>query len=290
MGYSRSAPVIVRIDDNLADDVEPIWVTLVSNGYNNTNEVGEVAGHCTDDAALGTNCTVSQTGNAVLYVLNMGGANAERIRAKMDTGRGFCQDPRVAGEAPADGSDCADDEQGRTNALGPSTAVDADGDLIADFAYAGDLFGNLWRFDLVDTNNPPVLLFQAVDDTGNPQPITSKVVAKRHASGVGTMVLFGTGQYLNAADKSDIQVQSFYGIWDDNGLVFAADVGGFDPPSRAGGDLLAQQFQAEVRINDPDGGLASLGRTSTDHPIDWSENGYRGWFIDLVLANGRSRR
>ena len=286
MGYSRSAPVVVRIDDDLADDVEPIWVTLVSNGYNNTNEVGEVAGHCTDEAALGTNCTVSQTGNAVLYVLNLGGANAERIRAKMDTGRGFCQDPRVGGGAPTAGSDCADGEQGRTNALGPVTAVDADGDLIADFAYAGDLFGNLWRFDLIDTNNPPVLLFQAVDGTGNPQPITSKVVAKRHASGVGTMVLFGTGQYLNAADKSDTQVQSFYGIWDDNGLVFAADVGGFDVPSRAGGDLLAQQFQAEVRINDPEGGLASLGRTSTDNPIEWSENGYRGWFIDLVLANG----
>lgn len=285
MGYSQSAPVLVRIDDDLADDVEPTWVTLVSNGYNNTNQVGEVAGHCTDDAALGTNCTVSQTGNAVLYVLNMGGANTQRIRAKLDTGRGFCQDPRVAGDAPPAGSDCAHAEQGRTNALGPITAVDADGDLIADLAYAGDLFGNLWRFDLVDTSSPPVLLFQAVDETGNPQPITSKVVAKRHASGLGTMVLFGTGQYLNSADKSDAQVQSFYGIWDDNGLVFAADVGGFDVPSRAGGDLLAQQFLAQVRINDPEGALASLGRTSTDHAIDWSENGDRGWVIDLVLAD-----
>jgi type IV pilus assembly protein PilY1 len=192
----------------------------------------------------------------------------------------------VAGDDPAAGSECADAQQGRTNALGPVTAVDADGDLIADFAYAGDLFGNLWRFDLVDTTHPPLLLFRATDGTGNPQPITSKIVTKRHASGLGTMVLFGTGQYLNSADKSDTQVQSFYGIWDDNGLVFAADVGGFDVPSRTGGDLLAQQFEAQIQINGPEGALASLGRISTDHLIDWSANGYRGWFIDLVLANG----
>ena len=285
MGYSLSAPAVVRIDDDLTDGVEPIWVALVSNGYNNTNEVGEVAGHCLDDEALGTNCTLSQTGNAVLYVLRMGGADAGRVLAKLDTGHGFCQDPRAAGAVPPVGSDCAAAARGRTNGLGPVTAVDVDGDLVSDFAYAGDLFGNLWRFDLVDTRNPPLLLFQATDDDGNPQPITSKVLAKRHPTGLGTMVLFGTGQYLNAADKSDRQVQSFYGIWDDNGLVFGAEAGGYDVPSRVAGDLLTQRFLAVIHVGGVDEASASLGRTSTDFAIDWSKNGARGWYIDLILAS-----
>ncbi|MGB5835025.1 MAG: PilC/PilY family type IV pilus protein, partial [Thiohalocapsa sp.] len=285
MGYSLAPPAIVRIDGDLADSSEPVWVALVSNGYNNTNEVGEVAGYCRD-GDRNTNCTVSQTGNAVLYVLRMGDANAKRILGKMDTGQGFCQDRRVTGATPRSGSTCPASEQGRTNALGPVTAVDVDGDLIADMAYAGDLFGNLWRFDLVDIKNSPSLLFRSVDGAGSPQSITSKVVVKRHPTGIGTIVLFGTGQYLNAADKSDTQVQSFYGIWDDHGQVFMGADGGFDVPSRTGGDLRMQQFGAEATVNDAGGALASLGRTSSDNPIDWSADGHRGWYIDLKLADG----
>ena len=280
MGYSLGPPAIVRIDDDLADDAGPTWVALINNGYNNTSQHGEVAGYCTD-ADLGTNCTVSQTGNAVLYLLRLGGTDGTRIFARIDTGHGFCQDPRASSAPLPTGNGCAADAQGRTNALGPVTPVDVDGDLIADLAYAGDLFGNLWRFDLVDIggDHNPTLLFSAQDADGMAQPITSAVVAHRHPVGVGVLVLFGTGQYLNAGDKSDLQVQTFYGIWDDGGQVYGRD-GDYVAPAR--GDLLAQNFKAETTVNEGGGSDASSGRSSTDLSIDWS-NGQRGWYIDLKL-------
>ena len=270
MGYSLAAPVIVRIDDDLGTETAaPTWVALVSNGYDNTSEAGEVAAHCTD-ADSETNCTVSQSGNAVLYVLALGGDDSTRILAKMDTGIGFDDDPRPSSN--------------RANGLAPVTAVDIDGDLIVDRAYAGDLFGHLWRFDLIDTTAPPLLLFSAVDDLDAPQPITSKVVVHRHPSGIGTLVLFGTGQLLNSSDKNDTQLQSFYAIWDDDGLVHPATAGGFDVPRRA--DLLPQAFEAETLTRNAGGVATARGRTSTDRAVDWGAGGHRGWYIDLTLADG----
>jgi type IV pilus assembly protein PilY1 len=271
LGYSLAEPAIVRIDDDLHDGREPVWVALVSNGYNNTATTGEIEAHCSDGDP-DTNCTVSQTGNAVLYVLNLGGDDRARIRAKLDTGLGADDDPR-SGAA-------------RTNALAQVTAVDADGDLIADLAYAGDLFGNLWRFDLVDLWRPPRRLFSATDHAGDPQPITTKVVYQRHPYGIGALILFGTGQYLSAADRSDKQVQSFYAIWDDGGAVFdgaASDTTGDAVATRD--NLLAQWFESEVSVQDRDANaVVSLGRSSTDHAIDWSL--HRGWYIDLIRRGG----
>lgn len=282
MGYSLGQPVVVRIDDDGDSSTEPTWVVLVSNGFNNSNEMGENSDACRDNDA-DTNCTISQTGNAVLYVLKLGGDDEGRILAKLDTERGFCQDPRVVGSTPPRGHDCEDAARGRTNALAPVRAMDVDGDLTADLAYAGDLFGNLWRFDLTNLSNSPVLIFSATGSDGYAQPITASVAAKRHPTGIGTMVLFGTGQYLNSADKTDFNPQTFYGIWDDFNLIFSADgdQSSSNPPSRD--DLLAQEFVgSEVEVVDADGVLVSLGRVSTDYSIDWSDNLYRGWYIDLV--------
>jgi type IV pilus assembly protein PilY1 len=99
------------------------------------------------------------------------------------------------------------------------------------------------------------------------------------------MVLFGTGQYLNANDKIDFRVQTFYGIWDDGGRVYDGDV----LPTR--GDLLEQQFEATAFVEEAGGGAAvSLGRSSTNTAIDWSGSdagpGDRGWYIDLKLQGG----
>ncbi|MCF7990678.1 MAG: hypothetical protein K9M02_09565 [Thiohalocapsa sp.] len=276
MGFATSPPAIVRIDDNPADGNPPHWVALVANGYNSTRTDlhRDIAGHCSDDDPA-TACTVSETGAAVLYVLDIGGGDDTRIRAAMDTGAG-------AGH-PA--------SLGRSNALGPVTAVDVDGDLIADQAYAGDLFGNLWRFDLTDLSEPPSLMFEARDDDGKPQPITSRIAYLRHPTGIGALLLFGTGQYLASADNSDRSVQSFYGIWDDNGEVHGT-AGHDSPPSRT--ELLRQSF---IRMGAggsdaaaPGGGAArraSQYRISSDEKADWRSSGHRGWRIDLVTDAAR---
>jgi type IV pilus assembly protein PilY1 len=103
--------------------------------------------------------------------------------------------------------------------------VDINNDRIVDYIYAGDLFGNLWKFDVTDSNpsnwtvvkgnsNNPKPLFVATDDLGNRQPITSQPVIGLHPEKTGYIVNFGTGKYLELTDLQDTGLQTFYGVWD----------------------------------------------------------------------------
>jgi type IV pilus assembly protein PilY1 len=96
---------------------------------------------------------------------------------------------------------------------------------IDDYAFAGDLAGNLWRFDL--TSATPAswsveLMFQTYDgaaaDIGK-QAITSTPIAfndRRGSGSKGGIILFGTGRYLGDEDRlaTGTPTQSLYGIRD----------------------------------------------------------------------------
>ncbi|MFQ2245291.1 pilus assembly protein [Aeromonas enteropelogenes] len=116
------------------------------------------------------------------------------------------------------------------NGLSSPLPVDEDGDRVVDYVYAGDLQGNLWKFDLSDNNsaqwgiafkagNKPKPLFQACDgacSASTRQPITMRPLAIRHPRG-GIMVLMGTGSYFTNDDKSlptNPRLEAAYGIWD----------------------------------------------------------------------------
>ncbi|PIF75742.1 type IV pilus assembly protein PilY1 [Variovorax sp. 54] len=97
-------------------------------------------------------------------------------------------------------------------------------DDTVDYAYGGDLYGNVWRFDLSSNSTADWnvrRLATLVDGTGKVQPITNSVelgVVKRKR-----MVFVGTGKYLGASDipggtganTNASQPQSFYGLMDD---------------------------------------------------------------------------
>lgn len=93
----------------------------------------------------------------------------------------------------------------------PGLVTSADGSAI--FAYAGDLQGRLWRFDLAAKTAQRV--FTARDAGGRTQPIAHapKVV---FASGGGYLVLFGTGKLNEPSDflSSSYTTQSLYAIHD----------------------------------------------------------------------------
>lgn len=122
-----------------------------------------------------------------------------------------------------------DTQSGPGNGLSTPVLIDADGDFKVDYAYAGDLKGNLWKFDLTsaDPANWDVAYMNAtvpepVFRTPSPgQPITSKpaimYAPEKEATGEklpGFMVIFGTGKYLGLSDLSDTSQQTVYGIWD----------------------------------------------------------------------------
>lgn len=138
-----------------------------------------------------------------------------------------------------------DTQMAGCNGLSTPKVVDVEADGKADYAFAGDLLGNLWKFDLrgASTNDwkayynsgsaPQPLITVRNSNTGSftppalppyLQPITAAPEVmldcvtssfSTSASGAsGLMVIFGTGRYLNSNDFGDTTVQSFYGIWD----------------------------------------------------------------------------
>ncbi len=115
------------------------------------------------------------------------------------------------------------------NGLSGTALLPGANGIITD-AYAGDIAGNMWRFDLSGSNssgwdvkyktsgNPAPLIL--VHDAANvAQPITAAPTLGKNAlkkvSGVdSTMVYFGTGKYYETTDNTSTQVQSIYGIAD----------------------------------------------------------------------------
>jgi type IV pilus assembly protein PilY1 len=132
---------------------------------------------------------------------------------------------------------------GPDNGLSSPIAVDVDHDDIVDFVYAGDLKGNLWKFDLLsntvtnwrvafkDSSGKAAPLFGARDPAGTPQPITTRPDVMFHPEKPGLMVCFGTGKFLGLNDLSDIQTQTIYGLWDYGDTVFQPGEGWSTDPN-----------------------------------------------------------
>jgi len=110
--------------------------------------------------------------------------------------------------------------------LGPATAFVADlTDNTADAVYAGDLNGNMWRFDVSDSggNFPaPVALFNAASSSSTAQPITSAPLVEIDPITKKRYVLFGTGKLLASGDIASSDVQSFYAVIDGNAAKFGS--------------------------------------------------------------------
>lgn len=115
------------------------------------------------------------------------------------------------------------------NGLSTPQFLDVNGDGSPDFVYAGDLRGNMWKFDIsnVDATQWGVAfsgspLFTATYTSGGStsrQPITSPPVLRPNRTVGGLMVAFGTGQNLTEGDRSDTSVQTVYSILDNTSYL-----------------------------------------------------------------------
>jgi len=143
--------------------------------------------------------------------------------------------------------------------------------------YAGDLQGNLWKVDISapDPKNWVVtLLFQARDSLGNPQPITDTPVvtlSPAFPSAPGTVVYFGTGQYLGTPDTVSVNTQSFYAVLDNNTGT---------PLARS--NLVQQTLTSTSEVIN--GNNVTL-RTVTNNTVNWSTQ--YGWYMDLPIPGER---
>lgn len=95
--------------------------------------------------------------------------------------------------------------------LSSPTLVDKDLDGTVDIAYAGDRGGNMYRFDLSDSN-PSKWSVSTIFE--GQRPITSAPAVSRLAD--KRVVIFGTGSDLTEDDVLNTDEQYIYGIFDDD--------------------------------------------------------------------------
>ncbi len=252
------------------------WVVIFGNGYN----------------------AEDSDGDASLYVLDL--ETGKRL-FKFNTGVGFA-------EAPIDA------EFGKQvdypNGLSSPAIVDFNNDGRTDSVYAGDLYGNLWRFDFICNNTScssvtlqsanydsvsgddvPAPIFQAgifTSGSEQVQPITTKPQITNHPERLGGyMVYFGTGKYIENSDRDSTHytfddTQTFYGIWDRS---LTDDTVGNDTYIAFGRDyLLEQKILLETEITEKYEYKDDLGnvitvigdtfdyRITTDNKMTWHED------------------
>lgn len=163
------------------------------------------------------------------------------------------------------------------NGLSSVRAADNNGDGLADYAYAGDLQGNVWRFDLVPsttTEDDPTSdpfdrsqdifntnsfspadfklayggepMFVARDGNGLRQAITIQPSLVRHPTNLGYLVLVGTGKYFEDGDANvdTSRAMSLYGIWDRKTRRQTTSTGTLSKRTRA--NLQKQQFESQI--------------------------------------------
>lgn len=168
---------------------------------------------------------------------------------------------------------------GSDNGLSSPGVFDADDNGTVDYIYAGDLKGNVWKFDVTSASssswdvaisgNP---LFVAKDSSNNPQPITAPIsIAVDTVAGDPhegkKFVFLGTGSYFRTGDPSDTSVQTWYGLIDE-GLAIG---------SRS--NLRERSFTGS-------GAISGTSVRAFSAAVAGDMVGKKGWFLDFTVDNG----
>jgi type IV pilus assembly protein PilY1 len=152
-----------------------------------------------------------------------------------------------------------------------SVRLRVDAQSMVQYAYAGDLKGQMWKFDFrgqtaaswkVGLGGSP--LFTAAG--GANQPITAQPVVSNNPNG-GKMVYFGTGKLLETADKTSLTTQAFYAVWDNDATS----------ANYRETDLVAQS------INGVSSGPNGQFFTTTQNDVNYAAK--KGFYLPLIYNN-----
>jgi len=179
------------------------------------------------------------------------------------------------------------------NGLSSPTILDANADGIADYVYAGDLLGNMWRFDLIGSSltadttaasfkvafaNKPLYTATVSDTAGSAaQSITAAPSVRAHPTAAGILVIFGTGRYFASADKTSTDLQTLYGIWDKQTAAQTAS----STPVLSRASLQQQTITSQVN-NASFGTSTSTIRLVSTNTVDWTSKS--GWYINFSVG------
>ena len=202
---------------------------------------------------------INNSGNGYLYVLN---AHTGTVMHKV---------PTLVNNAAVGSSD---NPSGLTK-LNAWISTPSDNEALR--FYAGDLLGNLWRFDANNLAAPTgttadtraVRLAQFVKN-GTAQPITVRpeLAEVRYGGYNYPVVLIGTGRYLGATDAMDTTTPA---------SIYAVK----DPLTATGWSNIRSSMVAQTLTT------SGNNRTVTKNAVDWSSSTVAGWYIDLPDAGER---
>lgn len=190
-------------------------------------------------------------GHGILYILS---AKTGKLLQKIDTGVGSATAPAGLTQATAYSQDITDGT--------------------VDQIYAGDLLGNVWRFDLTESatdssgnptgNYPSPTLLATLIVSNKPQPITTapRIELSISSTGLTTLrwVFVGTGQFLDISDLTTTQQQTMYALRDGSGTT----------PSTTGLPLTRSSLTAVTDL--------TVGASLSDSSL--------GWYYDLTGSAG----
>lgn len=178
---------------------------------------------------------------------------------------------------------------GGDNGLSSATPVDVDGDRITDYIYAGDLKGNMWKFDVTSSDagdwavafgGLPLYTACSADPctSTNRQPITARPEVGISPP-AGYFVYFGTGRYFAVGDNGvGTGANTVYAIRDKNEKGAASPV----LPGAGRATLVEQEILNEQVITYGD--YVEGIRVSTNNVITDADD---GWFLDLPTSGER---
>lgn len=294
---SSNSPPYSSISESALADTVPIWE------FSNVAPAGELASDCATGARFcssvgyvysGVNIARLRHGNKWVALVSSGyfprdsldPASAEVAANRTSLLVIDLENGQLIREIR---TDTAPQTFSRSFGLSQAIVLDRSNDFIDDAAFAGDLAGNLWRFDLSAANPSDWkvdLMFQTygggaagLSSTLGDLPIASAPAILAQSGGRGPMLVFGSGKFLGLSDRTAaIPIQAFFGVKD----YGACDA--VDNPIACGqypiapGDLVAQTMTQAAN--------AVRTITSTNPVTDTDE----GWRLHLNISSEPGER
>ena len=265
LGLTYSQPSIVKMRNGK-------WAAIFGNGYNSTATGGDA-----NKAALFIVYMDGPTGANRTWV-----RNTDYFKIVVNSAASVAVPGVLAAAVP--------------NGLASPTPIDINGDRLVDFIYAGDLNGNLWRFDVDSTttsnwtvgySGSPVYVAADAATLGNRQPITGRVEVGSNLNSADVddvTVYFGTGKYLESTDNTQggQPNQTFYAIHDVIYSNDAATTKSTTPQASNRGNLLKQDILRQVGTGS--GATAQTFRVTSNNTYNVTTP-EKGWYIDLFNKN-----
>jgi type IV pilus assembly protein PilY1 len=256
LGYTHSKPILRQMNNGK-------WAAIIGNGQ-------------------GADAADATAGQAQLFIVYLDGPGSDGV---WDLGRDYL---RIS-----TGKGTSDERNALFSPIGIDRDVTPDGQF--DLIYAGDLYGNLWRFDVSGSSasswSSPVEPFFKGDKT---RPITATPAVGIAPAGVtdlapmrtgalekthSVMVFFGSGRLLADADKAASIVNRFYGVYDDGSKIGLTEAD-LTEQQRTYSTATARVYQNDLEV----GYTRSAGSSKRGWYITLPDDGER--VIDRALVKG----